>query len=148
MIHARLPFFPPSINHAYFQRGKARVLTAAGKKFKVELKAFLAREHQEFLSFFKKDKPYMLIIRLNMDFDKIMFRGWPNKAAQRYKALDASNYVKVLEDALSEACGYDDRQNVAVASIKVPYSAGYESDVELWAISLEDEPDPLYAFST
>lgn len=157
MIHIKCPFFPPSMNNAYFSKlarpknnpkGKPvilRVLNNTGKKYKREFKTWLARNHPEVLKFFSSPSgEYSIIVVLY--FQELYNRGWPKKAKTRHKKLDASNYLKVLEDALVDACGHDDSQHVCVTSMKVQAPPGGEAYFELWAWNAEQEDGPVDVF--
>lgn len=144
MIHAHIPFLPPSINHAYFTRGRMRVLTKEGKSFKTNVQTHLARNHQDFLSFFDRNVPYCVIIRVSFPEEALFFKGWPEKASNRYKALDATNRIKLVEDAICAACKHDDRQHWHVAILKT--TADGEGGTDIWAFNLEEEDSPLEYF--
>lgn len=116
MIYLRLPFFPPSANTAYFTKGSRRILTSAGKKFKNEVKTYLVRHYPEELRFITKNGGYDLLFVLY--FDAIYNKGWPEKSKTRHKRVDATNRVKLLEDALVEAAGHDDCQHTSVSVMK------------------------------
>lgn len=114
MVSIALPFFPPSVNDAYFTKGRIRVLTKEGKKFKTEVKTYLARNCPQFLSFFTKDHAYELLFVTY--FETVINKTWsPDSSVAKYKRLDASNRVKLLEDVIAEATGYDDSQNLVVS---------------------------------
>lgn len=158
MISVAVPLFPPSVNNAYFTRMARpkgaptgarpvpmRVLTNEGRRFKREFKTWLAKNHPEVLSFFSsKDGEYSICAVLY--FDELYNKSWPKEAKTRHKKIDASNYMKVLEDALVEACGHDDRQHVSVTTIKSQVKPGEEAWFELFAWNAEEEDGPLESF--
>lgn len=146
MIYAHIPFLPPSTNHAYFQRGRKRVLTKEGKAFKTNVQTHLARHHQGFLSFFNADTPYCVVIRVQFPRDELYFKGWPEKANNRYKALDATNRVKLVEDAICSACKHDDRQHWQVAVLKTA-TEEEQGSLDIWGFNLEQEESPLEYFA-
>ncbi len=84
---------PPTTNHAYATVNGRRVLSAAGRVFKQEVRllARLAANAQEWIP----EAPWSLTLRLYFP------------TARR---RDLSNTVKLLEDAISEALGFDDSQ--------------------------------------
>jgi hypothetical protein len=118
MIYMELPFIPPSINTAYFtvmsRVGKAsvpkRVLTEEGKAFKAKTAGHLARNYPTELQIFRPNIPYAIAYLVS--FDSIVNKTWPESAETRYKRIDASNRVKLVEDALVVAAGVDDSQFV------------------------------------
>lgn len=157
MIRFKAPFFPPSVNNAYFTKiarpknnpsGKSvptRVLSNEGKKFKRTFKTWLAREHPHALEFFSSPTgEYSILVVLH--FKGLYNTGWPKNAKTRHKKLDASNYIKVLEDALVDACGHDDSQHVCVTMMKAEAPQGEEPYFELWAWNSEQEDGPVDAF--
>lgn len=148
MMHVRIPFFPPTTNHAYFTRGHVRVLTKVGKKFKAEVKNFLGREHPDFLSYFRPNTEYEVLFLLFFGADSLYNRGWPkDPEMSRHKSIDASNRVKLLEDAVVEAAGYNDAQHFAISVVKTEALLGQEPYVEMWAWNEEDN-GPIARFIT
>ena len=138
MLYFKLPFLPPSVNHAYFQKGNRRILTAKGRKFKVEVKTYIARQCPEALDFFNQQDPYTVIF--NLVFESVYTKG--KTAQSRYKKIDVSNRVKLLEDALTDACGHDDSQHQIVAAAKST-AENEEPHVEVWAFNQLKEECPI-----
>lgn len=140
MIYLKVPSLPPSSNHAYANiRGtNKRVLTKVGRAYKVETCAHLAQKYRAELQFFRPDQPYLLVVRFW--FLQIHNAGWPKKADSRYKRLDASNRLKLLEDALKDAAGVDDSQNLTLVLQKYE---GLEEKTEIWVWNLDDEGTPF-----
>lgn len=146
MIHVSIPFFPISVNHAYFQRGHTRVLTAKGKKYKAEVKNFLGRHHPEFLAFFKPNVEYELLYLMFFEAGELYCKGWPkDPEMSRHKRIDVTNRVKLLEDALTEAAGYDDKQHWSVSVVKAEALVDEKPYVRVWAWN-EEENGPLASF--
>jgi len=101
---------PPSINKAYVSIGRGRrKLSPEGKLFKRVFKdliiPFLAVD-EGVISLQKEEVPLKLEIRLY--FKGVLNKGYPKKAKMRYKRIDLSNRLKLLEDALFESLGTDD----------------------------------------
>jgi Holliday junction resolvase RusA-like endonuclease len=108
---------PPSANHAYFNLPRGgRTLSKEGKGYKTETSAFLIRHHQADIRNIKKNWPYGLAIKLT--FKDMYNETWPGKAATRYKKIDVSNRIKLLEDAVVDSLGIDDSQILAVLAVK------------------------------
>lgn len=151
MIYFRLPGIPPSSNHAYFtkvQRAKGktipiRVLTAKGKRYKTDVKTYLAKERQDVLSFFQPNRPYCLIVEFRMSNLLSTTWGQQGGAANRYKKVDVSNRLKLVEDALTDACGHDDSQHFRVLLWKSIALSPEDERVEIWAWCWEDEDCPF-----
>jgi Holliday junction resolvase RusA-like endonuclease len=93
-----------------------QVLTDEGKKFKLETASHLARQHQGSMLYLHKDTPYGIFTVFF--FDEIENKGWPKKAATRYKRLDADNRQKLLQDAVATAAGFDDCQFIVTGQKK------------------------------
>lgn len=140
MISFELPGLPPSTNHAYFTLPKGgRSLTKAGKKFKVETAAYITRHLQSQVRDVKQNHPYGLGIQLHMSiFDKRPGRG------ARYKKVDASNRIKLLEDAVASAIGIDDSQFVTCVIGKVE-SPTEMTKVIVWDLVEESLADVVRA---
>lgn len=140
MIKVILPFLPPSSNHAYINNGfGGRTLSAAGKKFKTETKVTIARRYTTALTAMKPNMPALVLARFY--FESLLNKGWPKTAKSRYKKLDATNRVKLLEDALAEVLGVDDSCTMAFIPVKLQ---GTPERVELYIWSLEQEACPVY----
>ena len=101
---------PPSVNTLYFNNGHGRSLSTEGRAYKARVIGAIvssAQTHQ-----FPDDPALKGLKRLGLEIslylEEVENAGWPGKAKSRYKRVDASNRVKVLEDAVSEALGLDD----------------------------------------
>lgn len=148
MIYLSMPGLPLTSNHAYFDlvvgKGKKkrvqRILTDAGKKYKLETRTYLVSNYPSQMTIFKPNVPYGYIIRLS--FPTLLNKGWPDAAKDRYKKLDASNRVKLLEDAMASAFGIDDKHFLSTRADKI---LGEEL-TEIWVWNMEEE-DP-YRVST
>ena len=136
--YCKLPFFPPSVNHAYFSKGNRKILTSKGKKFKTEVKTFLAQHCPAFLGCLKPETPYTIVF--NLAFEAIHTKG--KTAQSRYKKIDVTNRVKLLEDALTAAGGYDDCQHMTVVASK-DTAVGEDPFVEIWVFNQLDEECPI-----
>jgi hypothetical protein len=141
MIHLVLEGLPPSSNAAYFNLPKGgRVLTKAGKKYIAETKDHLARNYMKELTFFKKDAPYLVVFRFYLG--RVQNAEWATgKAESRYKRIDVTNRVKLLEDCLKEVAGIDDSQHMRVILDK---QEGAER-TEIWVWDMEEEETPFDA---
>lgn len=141
MIHFVLDGLPPSANNAYFNLPKGgRVLSKAGRKYIAETKDLLARKYMKELTFFKKDVPYLVFFRFYLA--AVQNSGWATgKAESRYKRIDVTNRVKLLEDCLKEVAGIDDSQHMRVVLDK---QQGAER-TEVWVWNLEEEETPFDA---
>jgi Holliday junction resolvase RusA-like endonuclease len=138
VIHIVIDGIPPSTNHAYFTKGARRILTTKGRAYLLETKTKILREFPKVLSFFVKNKPYLVYFRFHLP--QIYNAGYPTKTDSRYKTIDVSNRVKLLEDALKDVAAIDDAQNICVVTHKCP---GDQEKTEIFIWSVEDEETPL-----
>lgn len=140
MIHIKIPSIPPSSNHAYATiRGTSkRVLTTEGRSYKTLTTAHIAQKYPIALKFFKPNTPYLLLVRFW--FSQITNSGYPKKADNLYKKLDVSNRLKLLEDALKDAGGVDDSQNMTIILQKFKSE---DERTEIWVWELEAEKTPF-----
>lgn len=135
MIQINLPFLPPTTNHAYINNGfGGRTLSAAGKKFKRETSAIITTKYAKQIASIRQNKPYVLFIR--MYFKTLENASYPKKSNNRYKHLDATNRIKLVEDALSESIGVDDASNMTVVVSKL---VGSPERTVLFLWSIEEE---------
>jgi len=110
-----LGYLPPSINEAYPSSGNKRFPSKALKDFKTNAKYDISKQLSKTKSP-EKNHPYGIVIQLFMP--DIINKGWPNKAANRYKHVDVSNRVKFVEDAMAEVLDLDDEHNFIVVATK------------------------------
>lgn len=141
MIKIELPCLPPSLNHAYPSAGDTRFPSPALKKFKSEMKIHIAKEYPVEMARMKKDVPYALHIRFFFVSGKkgLYCGGWPKKAKNRYKGVDATNRVKILEDTLVAATAIDDSNNFVVSVEKLEGPAE-KTIIFLWNLEEEESP--------
>lgn len=138
MIKLWLEGIPPSANNAYATVNGHRILSSAGKKYKTETKTALVSKFPKELRFFKDNAPYLICVRFY--FAEVENKGWfSGKADSRYKRLDVTNRVKLLEDCLKDAAGIDDSQHLRVVLDK---QKGEERTV-IWVWDLEQEETPF-----
>jgi hypothetical protein len=88
----------------------------------------------------KKGCPYVVFVRLHVE--GMCSRGWPKKAKGRYKKLDITNRLKVLEDIISDVTDVDDSHNLVVVAQKVDAP---EDSTEVWVWNMEEEETPFNA---
>ena len=139
MIHLVLPGLPPSSNHAYFNApGRGRVLTDAGRKYKTGVAVLLQQKYRKELMFLRPNVPYAVVTKFHVE--QVETLGYPKKAKNRYKTLDGSNRLKLLEDVLATASGIDDSQFMQGLWVKV---RGMPEQTEVWFWNLEEEESPF-----
>jgi hypothetical protein len=134
-----IPWLPPSANNAYFTLPKGiRVLTPKAKKFKAESATHLIRTYSKELMMFEQNKPYGVAITFTLP--TMLNATWPDKAATRYKKIDTTNRVKLVEDVLAEVTNVDDSHYLISLLNK---EHGPKEKITIWAWSIENEPGGL-----
>lgn len=114
---------PDSVNKLYFSRGGRKILSSSGRCYK---RSFVANNG---------GCPTVLLLRWKPDpHERYVLRIWFRMSAARlynakfgkdkrvkspFKNVDVSNMVKLIEDAISEFVGVDDRRNWVVICQKV-----------------------------
>ncbi len=106
---------PPSVNAIYFTRGKNRVLTTVGRTYKEDVKALIIKDVMTKPSVEFKNVP--MILHLTFYFAQIENKNY-QKSGNRFKRIDVSNRIKILEDAIAETIGIDDCQFLCVIAEK------------------------------
>ena len=110
---------PPSSNHIYFNiHGGGRGMTGEAKSW--NKKAVIEIINQNRLQFAKPlDPNEKYDLTLHFYFEEIENKGWSErfvkgkhagerKAENRWKRMDLSNRIKLLEDSIKDAVGVDD----------------------------------------
>lgn len=142
MISFELEGLPPSSNHAYetvyvLVRGKRRAsrrLSKEGSTYERGVTAQIADQIARMPGFSSPEAKYGVLIRLYFD---TLNKGFPKTAKGRYKGSDASNRVKLLEDAIKKAVGRDDSHNFFVGILKEHSPEVEYTLVELWRMDQE-----------
>ena len=133
MIDVNLPF-PPSVNQAYATtRSGRRLLTSEGKLFKQSIRDIIGQKYAVLTPELARigEVPLSLTITLYTQTEN---KGWSQgKAKNRYKRVDVSNRVKLLEDAVFESLDVDDSLVFSLHVYKV------SSDDEYVHLTLKEE---------
>ena len=141
MIHLVLLGLPPSSNHAYenLPRGGRR-LSDQGKRYKLETQGYLASNYRRQMTIFRPNAPYVMAVKFY--FEQLVNSGYPDSAKTRYKRVDGSNRVKLLEDTLHLAGGVDDSQTFQSFWEK---EQGVPERTLIWVWDREKEGSPFDA---
>jgi hypothetical protein len=148
MIHLTLPWLPPSVNDLYkpvikgtgFKKIAIQTLSAAGRKFKKEAIAYLVKNCQPQMRWFKPNGTYVMFTLFGVQ--NLENKGWPKTAKARYKKADVTNRMKVLEDVIAEASAVDD--SAYLLSICQKRSSD-TAVTDVWIWNLDEEGCPFYA---
>lgn len=121
ILCANLPM-PPSENEAYLNgRYRARALSKVAEDFKNEMRVWRIKNARMITLAAEEmagwHTPTMLTVLVGFRHDRI----WTK--ADQPKRIDASNYVKLLQDSLTDALGFDDSKlwgtNVEKAALPI-----------------------------
>lgn len=104
-----VPLLPPSSNTIYIAhpKGKGRILSSQARTFKIKAMRTIQQEGRVAFLDFKPNVPYEL--RISVFFDQIEYVK--SSKGSRYKRIDLSNQIKLIEDTVAEATGIGDEHN-------------------------------------
>jgi|WetSurSiteA1Bulk_404760.scaffolds.fasta_scaffold42283_2 Holliday junction resolvase RusA-like endonuclease len=117
-LRVTIPFLPPSSNNVYKNiPGHGRKLSTQAQQFKLRAMRILQQGGRASLLKMEQNVPYQL--HLIFYFEEVENKGWyerwtrgdhagQRKAETRYKRMDLSNRIKLLEDTVASAVGIDD----------------------------------------
>jgi hypothetical protein len=113
------------------------MLTKEGRAYLFETKNLILRSYPKILGFFRDNAPFFVYFRFTMT--ELFNKGYPKTTKTRYKRVDVTNRVKLLEDALKDVAAVDDSQNVFVATHKVLGTSDV-TDIFIWDLDQEKTP--------
>lgn len=133
MVHVRCRLddvTPISINKAYTVARGRLILTREGKRFKDDVTRTLVSRvgsmNWKAMEYMVYEEGGFLITKFWLGFEGLQNKSWkPGKQTSTgqpsppYRKKDVSNYIKLLEDALSKASGIDDANTLGVSAYKV-----------------------------
>jgi Holliday junction resolvase RusA-like endonuclease len=100
---------PPSVNSLYFTNKGRRTLSSEGRQYKDMIHGLVATKCRELATVSLEN--VRLAISYDFYFNNVETKSWlKKKSATRFRKIDISNRVKVLEDGVSESLGIDDSQ--------------------------------------
>lgn len=104
-----VPFLPPSSNNIYVThpQGKGRVLSTQARTFKVKAMRVIQQEGRVAFLKMQSNIPYRL--DLIVFFEQVEYKH--SEKGSRYKKIDLSNQIKLIEDTVAEATGIGDEHN-------------------------------------
>lgn len=131
LFRVALPL-PPSLNHAYVNIARGRKKSAAANTFEAAARALIGDALALRPLPCLKDTPLALTIEIELA--ELENRGWSiGKSKTRYKRLDVSNRIKLVEDVLCAMLDIDDSQFMLVTATK------RKGDADGCVISLKEE---------
>lgn len=118
-----IPFIPPSSNQIYVNKrgGGGRFLSTPAEQYKTTVKAYLGEHYMMEISNLNPEAIYSVTFNFLLSKDQILNKGFGKKkngAKTKYKKIDASNRIKLLEDCLKDVTGIDDSQFFSVTAQK------------------------------
>ena len=122
---------PPSSNHLYSGKTR-RFITKAGKAYKNRTRSELAQQ------WINEQQPsvedaHMLILRFFLPAVLNGTFGKKGGATTRFKRIDLSGLIKIVEDVVVEVTGADDAANLALVPMKLQ-SDDPRVEIELWRL--------------
>ena len=119
MLELFFPQQPPSVNRMWINNGfGGKVLSKESRKFQDSFKMFLSENYLiENLALERgPEVSYALVIGLVMP---LYNAGYPKKAKTLFRKIDASNYIKLIEDCLRDVTNIEDSQSISVTAHKI-----------------------------
>ena len=115
-LRIRYPELPPSSNHIYFNGNQ---LTKQAREYAERFSHFMVLNHGHELSDFNPEAVFVVV--LHFHFETLVNEGWlkrdksgERRAKSRYKKMDLSNRVKLVEDCVRDAIDIDDSHTLAI----------------------------------
>lgn len=123
---------PPTSNKIYF---RGTQLTAKAREY-AERFAEQMRQHLHLIN--EMDPNALYALHLRFFFFELVNKSWNNmdlppskRAKSRYKKIDLSNRIKLLEDCIRDALAIDDSQTFAASQEKHQCGPGEPERVEI-----------------
>lgn len=133
VLEVSYPVIPPTSNKLYF---RGTMLTEVARKYGEEFAKFMAQNHGAEILEMARDGVYALHLRFF--FSKLENARWgdpkcpPSKVPKsRYKKIDLSNRIKLLEDCIRDALAIDDSQTFAASQEKHQVREGEAERVDI-----------------
>jgi len=104
-----IPHLPPSSNQIYIRHptGKGRILSDKARAFKIKAMRTIQQEGRVAFLHFQHNVTYEL--SLAVFFEQVEVKT--STKGDRFKKIDLSNQIKLIEDTVAEAVGIDDSHN-------------------------------------
>ena len=132
LLRGTIEGVPPSSNHLYSGQQR-RFITKVGRAYKNRARSELAmqwaRETQPSM-----ENPHMLILRFYLPTILNGTFGRKGGAATRFKRIDLSGLIKIVEDVVVEVTGVDDATNLALVPMKLQDKKNPRVEIEIWRL--------------
>jgi len=133
ILQVTYPELPPTSNRLYF---RGTMLTAVAKRYGESFAMFMAQKHGA--DILEMDRESIYALHLRFFFKKLENAGWNDpkcppsrRPKSRYKKIDLSNRIKLLEDCVRDALDIDDSQTFAASQEKHQCEEGESERVEI-----------------
>lgn len=133
------PELPPSSNKIYF---RGTILTKVAREYAERFSYHVTRDYLHLANELDRDAIYG--VELRFYFDTLVNSSWNNpavpekkRAKSRYKKIDLSNRVKLLEDCIRDFMGIDDSQTFEMLTIKCQDAVNPRVEISIRTV----EPD-------
>jgi Holliday junction resolvase RusA-like endonuclease len=131
------PVLPPSSNKIYF---RGTILRQEARNYAENFAKYAAQNHLHEISLLNPQGVYAL--HLKFFFDSLVNETWNNhtlapsrRAKSRYKRIDLTNRIKLLEDCVRDAIDIDDSQTFAASQEKHQDPNNPRVEIEIEEIS-------------
>lgn len=115
IVFIQIDKLPPTANQMYTVVGGRKILSPEARKYKNRLKTSLAKEMLDYRPFSKDDA---LRLYIDICMPNMLNKGFPKKAKTKFRKIDVSNRVKLIEDTICEVLTIDDSQIVSLGVTK------------------------------
>jgi Holliday junction resolvase RusA-like endonuclease len=133
LLEVCYPELPPTSNRLYF---RGTMLTAVAKRYAEGFSKFMMQKHGS--EILEMDRSSTYALHLRFFFKKLENAGWNDpkcppsrRPKSRYKKIDLSNRIKLLEDCVRDALDIDDSQTFAASQEKHQCAEGEGERVEI-----------------
>lgn len=133
ILEINYPELPPTSNRLYF---RGTMLTAVAKRYAEAFSKFMMQRHGS--EILEMDRASVYALHLRFFFKKLENAGWNDpkcppsrRPKSRYKKIDLSNRIKLLEDCVRDALDIDDSQTFAASQEKHQCQEGEDERVEI-----------------
>jgi hypothetical protein len=122
MLKMTFPEIPPTSNHIYV---KGTILTTEARGYAERFSQYSAQNYLHLINQIVVGPRSVFAIHLHFYFDTVLNESYMNplvpeskRAQTRYKKFDLTNRIKLLEDCVRDALGFDDCLTFAASQEK------------------------------
>lgn len=121
-LHIVYPELPPSSNKIYF---RGTILTRKAREYAERFQYYVTRNYLHLINQLRVGETTVFTVGIHFYFEELTNKSWHNpkvpekkRAQTRYKKLDLSNRVKLLEDCIRDSLGIDDSLTFEMHTLK------------------------------